>query len=89
MQFLIDNTYWLFWGFALLCAAWFYIRHKKRIRTFLLGSVTGLASLVLLHLYGGSIGFSPSLCRTNILLSVIFGIPGTALAALSEVFLRS
>lgn len=88
MQFLIDNTYWLFWGFAALCMAFFYIRHRKRIRAFLLGSVTGLASLVLLHLYGGSIGFSPSLCWTNILLSVVLGIPGTALAALGEVFLK-
>lgn len=88
MQYLIDNTYWLFWGFAGLCAAWFYIRHRKRIRAFLLGGVTGLASLVLLHLFGEGIGFAPSLCLTNILLSLILGIPGTALAALGEIFLQ-
>lgn len=87
MQLLIEHTYGLFWGFAILCAALFYIRHRKRIRAFLLGSITGLTSLVLLHLYGGSIGFSPSLCTTNILLSTILGIPGTALAALGEIFL--
>lgn len=88
MSFLIENTYWLFWGFALLCAVLFYIRHRKRIRAFLLGSVTGLASLVLLHLFGGSIGFSPALNATNLLLSAILGIPGTALAALGDIFLK-
>lgn len=86
MHLLTDNTYWLIWGFAVLCAVWFYLRHRKRIRTFLLGSFTGLASLILLHVYGEGIGFAPSLCLTNILLCTILGIPGTALVALGDIF---
>ncbi len=82
----MGHTYLLFWTFAILCVLLFYIRHKKRIRTFLLGSVTGLASLILLHLFGDAIGYAPTLSLTNLALAVFLGIPGTALAALPVIF---
>ncbi len=88
MKFLIAHTYALFWIFVGLCTLFFYLRHKKRIRAFLLGSMTGLMSLVLLHLFGEGIGFAPTLCTTNLLLSTILGIPGTALAVLGELFIK-
>ena len=45
-------------------------------------------SFVLLHLFGEGIGFSPTLCTTNLPLSAILGIPGTALAALEELLIK-
>ena len=47
---LADVRYPLLWAFGGLCALLFYLRHRRRVRTFLLGAVTGLLSLVLLHL---------------------------------------
>ncbi len=78
---LADVRYPLLWAFGGLCALLFYLRHRRRVRTFLLGAVTGLLSLVLLHLFGGTI--APTLSWTNLLIATVFGIPGTALILLA------
>ncbi len=64
----------------------FYIRQKRRIRTFLLGGASGVSVLVLLHFFGNFIGFAPTLCLYNIVFSAILGIPGVALLYLGELF---
>lgn len=79
MEFLANHTYALFWGFAALCAALFYIRHKKRIRAFLLGGASGLTALMLLHLFGDRIGYTPTLSAVNLIVAVLLGVPGTLL----------
>lgn len=78
-EFLTNHLYALFWAFLGLCLFWLYLHHKKRIRAFLLGSVTGLASLLVLHFFGDAIGFAPTLSGTNLALSALLGVPGTAL----------
>ncbi|MEE5993368.1 MAG: pro-sigmaK processing inhibitor BofA family protein [Oscillospiraceae bacterium] len=87
MELLKENGYWLLWSFIALWVVFFYIRHKKRIRSFLLGSATGLTSLVLLHIFGGAIGYAPTLSLTNILFCGLLGIPATVLLVLGELFL--
>ena len=87
MEFLKMNAYWLLWALIVLWVLLFYIRHKKRIRSFLLGSATGLTSLVLLHLFGGIIGYAPTLSLTNILFCGLLGIPATVMLVLGELFL--
>lgn len=84
MEFFRSYLYWLLWGTGILILFLFYIRRQQPIRTFLLGSVTGLTVLFLLHFYGESIGFAPELCTTNLLTSSLLGIPGTALIILSH-----
>ena len=81
----MEKTYLLLWGFAGLCMLLFYLRQRKRIRAFLLGSITGIASLFVMHLFGGSL--APTLSAANLLLAVFLGIPGTALSVLAEVLL--
>lgn len=85
MEWLKSNCCLLLWLLAVLCFLLFYIRHRRRIRAFLLGSITGLSSLVLLQLFGDVIGCRPSLCLTNLLISGVLGIPGTALILLADV----
>ncbi|HAJ98094.1 MAG TPA: hypothetical protein DCO72_10210 [Ruminococcus sp.] len=87
MDILRMNAYWLLWGFIGLWVILFYIRHKKKIRSFLLGSATGLTSLVLLHIFGGAIGYAPTLSLTNIILCGLLGIPATVMMVLGELFL--
>ena len=81
----MEKTYLLLWGFAGLCMLLFYLRQRKRIRAFLLGSSAGIVSLLLLHLFGGSI--APTLSMVNILLTVLLGVPGTLLSVLAEIVL--
>ena len=87
LELLSSHLYELFWTFALLCALVFYIRCKKRIRAFLLGCVTGITALCLLHFFGDAIGYAPSLNLTNLALSALLGVPGAALVMAAHFFL--
>ena len=59
MEFFRTYLYWLLWGTGIFILFLFYHKRQKPIRTFLLGAVTGLTALFLLHFYGGIIGFAP------------------------------
>ena len=78
-EFLTSHQYTLFWALAVLCMVWFFLHNRKRIRAMLLGSVTGLASLIAAHCFGGLIGYAPSLCAANLAVSAMLGVPGTLL----------
>ncbi len=71
-----------------VCLLLFYLRCRKRIRSFLLGGSSGLAALLLLHFYGDAVGFTPTLCLANLLISVFLGIPGVALLWLTSLVLQ-
>ncbi len=79
-----EYRYWLFWGFLVLCLVWFYLHHRKRVRAFLLGGITGLTALLLLHSFGGSIGLTIPLNTGNLALSALLGIPGTGLIVAAQ-----
>ncbi len=85
MDFFRNYLYWMLWGTGILIFICFYIKRQKPVRTFLLGGVTGLTSLLLLHFYGEAAGFAPTLCTTNLLTSSLLGVPGTALIVLTHV----
>ncbi|MBE6850611.1 MAG: hypothetical protein E7504_02570 [Ruminococcus sp.] len=87
MEWITENICTLLYGGVGLLLIIFYIRQRKRIRTFLLGSISGLSALILLHFYGGFIGFTPPLSVFNLVFSAILGIPGVVLLFLSELFL--
>ncbi|MBR0483882.1 MAG: pro-sigmaK processing inhibitor BofA family protein [Oscillospiraceae bacterium] len=84
MLFFRNYLYWILWGICLLILFFFYIKRQKPVRTFLLGSITGLTVLFLLHFYGEAIGFAPELCTVNLLTSIFLGIPGTAFLLLTH-----
>ncbi len=84
MDFFRTYLYWILWAAAFLILLFFYIKRQKPVRTFLLGGITGLTALFLLHFYGEAIGFAPTLCTTNLLTSSFLGIPGTALIILAH-----
>ncbi len=88
MEWMETNCYWLIWAAAAAILLIFYILHRKKIRTFLLGSISGIGTLLLLHFYGDAIGFAPTLCLTNLLISAILGVPGVVLLLLADILLR-
>ena len=85
-EFLTNHLYELFWALMILCMLWLLMHRRKRIRAMLLGSVTGLASLLLLHMFGDAIGYAPTLSAANLAVSGILGIPGTLLLAAAHYF---
>ena len=85
-EFLTNHLYALFWALAALCLVWLLMHHKKRIRAFLLGSLTALASLLLLHFFGDAIGYAPTLSLTNLSAAGILGVPGTMLLMAAHYF---
>ncbi len=87
MEWMQENSQYLYYVGALVLLVVFYIRRRRRIRTFLLGGISGLACLILLHCYGGVIGFTPTLCWFNLCISTFLGIPGVVLLYLAELFL--
>ncbi len=86
MEWITENISTLLYSGAGLLLLFFYIRCRKRIRTFLIGCISGLSALVLLHFYGGAIGFTPTLCAFNLIISALLGIPGVVLLYLAELF---
>ena len=88
MEWITQNSHLLFYAGAALILLLFYLRRRKRrVRTFLLGGTSGLASLILLNRFGDVIGFAPTLCWFNLAVSVFLGIPGVGMLYLAEIFL--
>ena len=83
----MEKTYLLLWVFAGLCLLLFYLRQRKKIRAFLLGCSTGIASLLVMHLCGGEL--APTLSAVNLLMAAFLGVPGTALSVLAKIFLSA
>lgn len=87
MEWIFTYMEWLFCGLAGLILLVFYIRQKKRIRTFLLGSVCGVSTLTLLHFFGGFIGYAPTLSLFNLMLSALLGVPAVGMLYAAELIL--
>lgn len=87
MEWIFTYIEWFLCGLAGLILLIFYIRQKKRIRTFLLGSICGVTTLTLLHFFGGFIGYAPTLNLFNLLLSAILGVPAVGMLYAAELIL--
>jgi len=59
----------------------YYLRRKKRLSSFLFGSATGLAALILIEKYGMMIGSDIPLNIFNICGSIVLGVPFVVLLA--------
>ncbi len=86
MEWILENLSPVLLGGAAILLILFYIRQRKRIRCFLLGSISGIASLVLLHFFGDAIGYAPTLCLFNLAVAAFLGVPGVILLYLAEIF---
>lgn len=83
------NEY-IFYGILILMGVVmlrFYAGRKHTLRCAALGMGTGGAALLLLHYFGGYIGYAAPLNLFNTAVSLILGIPGAALIAGVGIFL--
>lgn len=63
-----------------------YAKRKSTIKSALFGMLSGGAALILLHYFGGYIGFSPPLNLFNTMVSLLLGIPGLTLIVIANYF---
>ncbi len=69
------------WAAAALIMLIFYSKREHAFRSSLLGMGSGAGGLLILHYFGSYIGIAVPLNIFNTALSLILGIPGTALIA--------
>ncbi len=62
----------------------YYRRKTHRFVSFLIGTCSGIAALLLLHFYGGVIHFTPPLTIYTVFVAAGAGIPGVGLLYLME-----
>lgn len=67
---------------AVIFMLWEYLRRKHKLRAMLLGTLSGIAALTLLHTYGEPIGFVPPLTVFTVCTAAVGGIPGVLLLVL-------
>ena len=63
-----------------------YLKSGKPVKTAFLGMSSGAAFLILLHFFGGYVGFSVPLNFFTAVLSLVLGIPGVIIVALMGYF---
>ncbi|MGN0613266.1 MAG: pro-sigmaK processing inhibitor BofA family protein [Porcipelethomonas sp.] len=69
------------WVIAGIIMLRFYAKRKNTVRSAFFGMISGGIALVLLHYFGGYIGFTPPVNLFNTMVSLILGIPGVVLIA--------
>ncbi len=62
-------------SFIILITIIYYLKRKRKIISFLIGSITGVSALFLLNKFGEYINYIPPLNLFNIIASGILGIP--------------
>ncbi len=70
-----DNLFALICGAVITIMLIYYVRHKRRIRAFLFGSLTGLAALLILNKFGGQFDTCLPLNIFNVCGSAVLGVP--------------
>ncbi len=64
-----------------------YAKRRKTIRSAFFGMITGGVSLLAIHYIGSYIGFTVPINLFNTIISLILGIPGTAIILGVNLFL--
>jgi|GEM_PF-604860 len=64
-----------------------YLRHKRKLAAVLIGTASGIATLLLLHFYGEPLGFTPPLTAFTVGTAAVGGIPAVLLLALLNLLL--
>lgn len=67
------------WAVIILIMLIYYGKRKHTVKSAFMGMFSGGTVLLLLHYFGGEFGFSPPVNLFNTIVSVVLGIPGTAL----------
>ena len=81
---IIFTVVWCILGVIMLV---YYSKRKHPLLSALFGMASGGGTLLLIHFYGEKIGFAAELNFFNTMISLILGLPGACMVALTEKFL--
>ena len=79
----IFKAIWIVAGIIMLI---FYSKRKHTVRSALSGMLSGCVALVLLHYFGGSLGYAPPVNLFNTAVALILGVPGTVMIMAVNIF---
>lgn len=79
-----EVLFYLICGAVVFIMAVYYIRRRHKLTSFLFGSVTGFAALVLVNRFGDVFGASLPLNTFNICGSIVLGVPFVAAMIIVE-----
>ena len=82
---IIFASIWCVLGAIML---FYYSKRKHPVLYAMFGMASGGGALLLLHYYGDKIGIVPQLNIFNTMVSLVLGIPGVTMLALTEKFLN-
>lgn len=74
-----DIIYKVIWAALGIIMIIYYARRKHTVRSAVTGMLSGAAALILLHYFGDNLGYAPPVNLFNTAVSLVLGIPGTAL----------
>ena len=83
MYGIIYKVVWAILGIIMIV---YYAKRKHTVSSALIGMTSGAAALVLLHYFGGYIGYAPPLNLFNTAVSLVLGIPGAVLVTAVNFF---
>jgi pro-sigmaK processing inhibitor BofA len=75
MKMTADNIFIGICSIVVLIMLIYYIRRKRKIISFLFGSITGAAALLILNKYGAMLGIDVPLNLFNVAGSAVLGVP--------------
>ena len=78
--------FYALWATAAIIMLIFYSKREHTFFSSLIGMGSGAGSLILIHYFGNHIGITAPLNIFNTAVSIILGIPGTALIAFVNKF---
>ncbi|HAM68848.1 MAG TPA: hypothetical protein DCP68_04460 [Ruminococcus sp.] len=61
-----------------------YLRRRTKAAAFFLGTLSGIAALLICHFFGAAFGFVPPLTVWTAAVSAVAGIPGVVLLAVID-----
>ncbi|MCC8069776.1 MAG: pro-sigmaK processing inhibitor BofA family protein, partial [Ruminococcus sp.] len=75
--------FWLIWIVCFFIMLLYYGKRKHPILSAMLSMFCGVTTLIVCHLFGHSIGFTPQINFFNTMLSLTLGIPSIVLIYIS------
>lgn len=82
-----DMTFKIIWIVAGIIMLIYYAKRKRTIRSAFSGMLSGCIVLLLLHYYGGRLGFAPPINLFNTGVSLIFGVPGVVMIMVANILM--
>ncbi len=81
-----EIMFWAVWALVGIIMLVFYAKRKHSLKSTFFGMVTGVSALLLLHYFGGGLGYQPNLNLFNTMTALVLGVPGVIMMLIINKF---